>query len=906
MQLAVRLLPLRCLMQIARSWRRLLAGVTVTGLTTTTDLTATGTTTLAGASTTANITFGDNDKAIFGAGSDLQIYHDGSHSYIKDNGTGDLILQGSDQVKIQTITGETMVSTNENNAVVLYYDNASKLATTSTGIDVTGTVTASSAVNAVGFQDTQSTSGFGYLNFGDTDDANIGQIGYDHTSNYMRFQVNNAERLRIDSSGNVGIGTTSPATQDISANNLVVEDGAGNGGITIKTPSNAYGSLHFSDGTGADAYRGILAYNHSDNSMQFYTNTSEAMRINSSGKVGIGTTSPTRALHVNSGAANEVARFESTDTEALIELVDTTGSAQIRSRNDLRFYTNGGSTRAMDIDSSGNVGIGTSSPDASSGLTVESSTTSGQIMIKGSSGGNAGIALRASGQTTNFSIYENSGANLVFQKHATERMRITSSGRVGIGTSSPTGNANGSALVLEVHSSGANPPEILAGGQNAEISIAGGVAASYLWSTGAYPLIMATNATERMRITSSGNVGIGTSSPNAPTAIVANTTTYEGLELVTPTGDGSGEFHIGVHDNGGTGGRNIVFKRGGSDGMDTESMRIDSSGKVGIGTSSPTTALHVLSGTANSDVAIFSGSNAARGLKISTLQGGAGDEGVDFDAHASATGFHTFSINGTERIRLDASGNLLVGTTSSTIYGGTTTGINLNPDGPTSFNRASGQAAMFNRISTDGDIVQFRKDGNTVGSIGVASTSFLTIGGTSANHGGLRFDIHAVLPMEAGTQSDNTIDLGSGSYRYDDVFATNGTIQTSDRNEKQDIEALSDAEQRVAVACKGLLRKFRWKDAVAEKGDDARIHFGIIAQDLQDAFAAEGLDAGDYAMFISSTWWEATETYTDDDGVEQTRVNTYETAEEAPEGATERTRLGVRYPELLAFIIAAI
>ena len=53
-------------------------GVTVTGLTTTTDLTATGTTTLAGASTTANITFGDNDKAIFGAGSDLQIYHDGS------------------------------------------------------------------------------------------------------------------------------------------------------------------------------------------------------------------------------------------------------------------------------------------------------------------------------------------------------------------------------------------------------------------------------------------------------------------------------------------------------------------------------------------------------------------------------------------------------------------------------------------------------------------------------------------------------------------------------------------------------------------------------------------------------------------------------------------------------------
>ena len=64
----------------------------------------------------------------------------------------------------------------------------------------------------------------------------------------------------------------------------------------------------------------------------------------------------------------------------------------------------------------------------------------------------------------------------------------------------------------------------------------------------------------------------------------AKASSYEGLELITPSGDGSGEFHIGVHDDGGTSGRNIVFKRGGSDGMDTESMRIDSSGILLIGT----------------------------------------------------------------------------------------------------------------------------------------------------------------------------------------------------------------------------------------------------------------------------------------------------------------------------------
>jgi hypothetical protein len=155
-------------------------------------------------------------------------------------------------------------------------------------------------------------------------------------------------------------------------------------------------------------------------------------------------------------------------------------------------------------------------------------------------------------------------------------------------------------------------------------------------------------------------------------------------------------------------------------------------------------------------------------------------------------------------------------------------------------------------------------------------------------------------------QVDNSYDIGSSNQRWDDIYATNGTIQTSDRNEKQDIEELSDAEQRVAFACKGLMRKFRWKDSVAEKGDDARIHFGIIAQDLQAAFEAEGLDAGKYAMFISTTWWEAEQTVPAEDGAEeQTEIVFFDTLEEAPEGAVERTRMGVRYSELLAFIIAA-
>ena len=147
------------------------------------------------------------------------------------------------------------------------------------------------------------------------------------------------------------------------------------------------------------------------------------------------------------------------------------------------------------------------------------------------------------------------------------------------------------------------------------------------------------------------------------------------------------------------------------------------------------------------------------------------------------------------------------------------------------------------------------------------------------------------------------------------MFATNTSIQTSDKNEKQDIEELNDAEKQVAVAVKSLMRKYRWKSAVTKKGDDARIHFGIIAQDLQDAFKAEGLDASKYAMFCSDTWFEKKISV---DAVEADKekgieaqdayiyTHHYSDGEEVPSDATKKTRLGVRYSELLAFIISAI
>ena len=186
----------------------------------------------------------------------------------------------------------------------------------------------------------------------------------------------------------------------------------------------------------------------------------------------------------------------------------------------------------------------------------------------------------------------------------------------------------------------------------------------------------------------------------------------------------------------------------------------------------------------------------------------------------------------------------------------------------------------LSRKTNDGNVLEVYRDSTLQGVIGAVGTDLCI--GTSDT--GLRFldSSNAIIPIDTGTQNtrDDAISFGTASGRYDNIYATNGTINTSDRNEKQNIEELSDAERRVAVAAKSLLRKFKWKSAVASKGDKAQIHFGIIAQDLQTAFAAESLDAGDYGMITSDTW-------TDDDG-------------------NEKTRLGVRYSELLAFIISAI
>jgi hypothetical protein len=172
--------------------------------------------------------------------------------------------------------------------------------------------------------------------------------------------------------------------------------------------------------------------------------------------------------------------------------------------------------------------------------------------------------------------------------------------------------------------------------------------------------------------------------------------------------------------------------------------------------------------------------------------------------------------------------------------------------------------------------------------------------------------------------ADNSYNIGSAPLRVKEIFAANGTINTSDGNLKQQINNLTDAERQVAKTIKGSIKSFKFNDSVEDKGEKARTHFGVIAQDVEQAFYDSGLDPKNYALWCKDAWYtyngEIVEVDSEENYVETHWELNGETVEpdkdnKFPKGsvlienkyaAEKHERLGIRYEELLCFIISAI
>jgi hypothetical protein len=367
-----------------------------------------------------------------------------------------------------------------------------------------------------------------------------------------------------------------------------------------------------------------------------------------------------------------------------------------------------------------------------------------------------------------------------------------------------------------------------------------------------------------------------------------------------------------------TGGR---FDNLGGTGSLRERMRITSNGNVGIGTNNPGALLHV------NGVAVFSG----QGPVIDVTPSNPGDMISKRYASADRYGMGQYALGATRLFTSTAySGGkiCLSGATDDlrNADAGFTDYVTVKNNGYVGIGTGNPESKLEVRGSVQASTSD-SDNGVYVHSFGSIHRDF---GGAGA---GIHITAGAIWPTDyTGAYINGGITWGSAAYRWGQIFSTSTSISNSDRNLKQDINDITESEKNVATKITDLFKTFRFKDAVSKKGDDARLHNGIIAQDLIEVFESEGLDAHRYGLFCYDEKWtvdgehELMETIYEKDGIseytnEDGEVVKYTLNDEGVEAVKRRLGIvadkdtpgavfdsstySIRYEELLCFVVSA-
>jgi hypothetical protein len=730
----------------------------------------------------------------------------------------------------QRITGDMSNATVANRVM---FQSSTTNATTFVGLIPNGTGTTSS-INCFGVNDPTNASFVRLLQNG-TSDSQI-RSDITGTGSYvpMTFHTGGSERVRIDTSGNVGIGTgspISPLTVESTSNVRAV--------IRNSTENTSYScSLDFLTGTGSFASTNVVGrvmgiITQADPSalqsaLAFVTNSgdsaSEKMRITSAGNVGIGTASPVAKLDVISGTARVYISNQS--ATGFITAVNTTNTAYAPlaiNGSELVLKT-GDATRAT-IDSSGNVGIGTASPATSFGKSLHlyndantGTVASNTYLAVESANRNAVLELSGSSTATNQVTFSDTlgtsvaavassiaDSNLFFRTGGiTERMRIDSSGNVNIGS---TANYGGLLSVNRVQTSSIADLLTLrdaSAGTTFNLQTYGdpafGTANRFNWD-GAY-LAFRRSGVENLRIDSAGNVGIGTASPGTKLQVngvitAAGTDATSQLLVANVNGAFVNDSAIALRrDSVNMGLIAADYFQGmrfsvtnGSGAAATERMRIDTSGNVGIGTASPSGRLHVSAGTQTGlSLQVATGGYAW----LQGISGYTGNISVGFidDGGSGGLGINQYNSSGSfvrRALTLETNGNIGIGATPPT-------NVRLLSRGASA---TSSDYAFSLQNSTPADLFWIRNDG-VIYTGGAANSPYNLTTGDAAN-------------LVVG--ADFLLRRSTSSLRY-----------------KSDI---TDAAHGLAEVLK--LRSVNYKT----KTDGDRVFGGLIAEEVHDAGLTE-------------------------------------------------------------------